>query len=855
LIGYLNQVRQAAPPGVLVATADVYSTFLQNPGLIAASDLVLANFFGYFEGTSIDNATCALIQQYQNLSAAAGSKRVAVSEAGWPSQGPANEAAVPSPANAARYALELLSWADSNGVPMFYFEAFDEPWKAAYEGPQGAFWGIWDTNGVLKFGMDQFFSGQNTAVSCGGALPGPVGIRPTFVPVYGSSLQLEVQATGIRPQDYAVATYINVSGNYWSKPYFAQPSVTLNSDGSARIPIVTGGYDTTATDIVAFLIPATLTPPIVGPGSLPSIPSAVASFHVPRTASSIYGRVTDSQGNPVAGATVSEPVLGATSTAPDGYYSYYSISATGPVTITVSRQGYTFPSSPATSSITSTSRQIDFVAAALPLVAQSIAFPPLVNVILGASFILNATASSGLPVTFAATAPSVCAVYGVTVTTIAPGLCGISASQPGNASYAAAPAISRSFTILAPQTISFTRPPDTSFGVPTVVVSVSASSDLPVTIISGSSAICTVSGNTVKVVGAGTCSLVASQAGDTVYAPAASVTQSFLVARASQTIAFAALADMFLGDPAVQIAASATSTLPVALASTTPAVCGVTGVLLSTIAAGDCFITATQSGDVNYTSAPPVTRGFRVLVKVSGPSIQDHGVVALYSTAPIISSGAWISIYGANFASTTYTWNGDYPRTLGGVSVTINGKPASLWFVGPTQINLQAPDDSATGTVSVTVGNAVGSATATVTLSAFSPSLILAGARYVAGVIPTADGSGAYGAGTYDLLGAAADPATRPARSGEIVELFGVGFGPTSPPVPAGRAFSGAAPAINAVIVTVGGVPAEVLFAGEVSGGLFQINIVVPAAGTGDRLVQAMVGGLSTEDNAYLPVR
>jgi uncharacterized protein (TIGR03437 family) len=76
--------------------------------------------------------------------------------------------------------------------------------------------------------------------------------------------------------------------------------------------------------------------------------------------------------------------------------------------------------------------------------------------------------------------------------------------------------------------------------------------------------------------------------------------------------------------------------------------------------------------------------------------------------------------------------------------------------------------------------------------------------------------------------------------------LFGVGFGPTNPPVPAGKVFSGAAASTVLPTVTIGGTNAVVAFAGIVQAGLFQINIQVPNVSSGDQPLVATIGGMST---------
>jgi uncharacterized protein (TIGR03437 family) len=268
----------------------------------------------------------------------------------------------------------------------------------------------------------------------------------------------------------------------------------------------------------------------------------------------------------------------------------------------------------------------------------------------------------------------------------------------------------------------------------------------------------------------------------------------------------------------------------------------------------------TYSGTVSLSSAGMAAATVPVTLTVApanAPQITQGGVVPVYSSAQAVQSGSWISIYGTHLAPATATWNGDFPTSLGGVSVTVDNKPAYLWFVSPAQINLQVPDDTATGSVNVVFTTSVGSTTATVTLAPASPSFSLLDGNHVAGVIPTADGSGSSGGGTYDLLGptGAFSYPTRPVKVGENLVLFGVGFGATNPAVPAGRVFSGAAPTVNPVRITVGGVQAQVSFAGLTSAGLYQFNVLVPQVASGDQPLQAVVNGVQTQAGPVVTVQ
>lgn len=251
----------------------------------------------------------------------------------------------------------------------------------------------------------------------------------------------------------------------------------------------------------------------------------------------------------------------------------------------------------------------------------------------------------------------------------------------------------------------------------------------------------------------------------------------------------------------------------------------------------------------------------RVLTPVvSVPAISAGGVVPLYSSVGTIQPGEWVSIFGSNLASGTAAWNGDFPTLLGGTSVTIDKRPAYLSYVSPGQINLQAPDDTAVGTVDVVVTTGGGSTASTVILAQFGPSFSLLDGKHVAGIILRGDGSGSYGGGAYDIVGPTGSSLgykTVAAKAGDVIELFGVGFGPTSQAVPAGKAFSGAAATTNSVQLLINSIPVTPAFSGITSAGLYQINIVtLPAGlGTGDLSLQATVGGVHTPTGVVISLQ
>jgi GPH family glycoside/pentoside/hexuronide:cation symporter len=153
LLAYIRRVRAAVPQDVPVGCVDAYYQFLERPALTAACDVLLPNCYPFWEGIDITMAPQYLRRMVGLVQAAGGDKRVIVTETGWPGSGQPVASAVPSAENAMRYFVEVQQWARSEGVKLFYFSSFDEPWKLRQEGELGAQWGLWDKDERPKYGV------------------------------------------------------------------------------------------------------------------------------------------------------------------------------------------------------------------------------------------------------------------------------------------------------------------------------------------------------------------------------------------------------------------------------------------------------------------------------------------------------------------------------------------------------------------------------------------------------------------------------------------------------------------------------------------------------------------------------
>ena len=212
---------------------------------------------------------------------------------------------------------------------------------------------------------------------------------------------------------------------------------------------------------------------------------------------------------------------------------------------------------------------------------------------------------------------------------------------------------------------------------------------------------------------------------------------------------------------------------------------------------------------------------------------------------PLIAANTWVTIYGTSLAppGDTRTWKsadfvgGQMPTQLDGVSVTVNGQSAYVYYISPTQINILTPPAAIGGPVTVVVENgAAASLPFVAAAQAISPSFFVLSGPYV--LATHAD---------QTLIGPLSlyPGATTPAKPGETIVLYANGFGPTSTPVVAGSGTQGGTLS-PLPVVTVGGAQATVAFAGLISPGLFQFNITIPATATsGDNAITATYGGVS----------
>lgn len=234
--------------------------------------------------------------------------------------------------------------------------------------------------------------------------------------------------------------------------------------------------------------------------------------------------------------------------------------------------------------------------------------------------------------------------------------------------------------------------------------------------------------------------------------------------------------------------------------------------------------------------------------------------ISVASGGADIAPNAWIAIKGTGLAPAGLSWadslwsnapefsSGQMPTQLHNVSVKVNGKPAYVYYISPTQVNVLTPLDAVTGKVDVQLTNGADtSAPFTVNRNATAPAFLLLGAgQYIAAV---------------HLDSSLVVPATlsaypgTPAKPNETIILFATGFGLPSTSLSEGSATqSSALPSLP--VIQIGGLAATVSYAGVIAPGLYQFNVVVPSsASSGDNAVTAAYAGAYTPAGAVISVQ
>jgi len=244
------------------------------------------------------------------------------------------------------------------------------------------------------------------------------------------------------------------------------------------------------------------------------------------------------------------------------------------------------------------------------------------------------------------------------------------------------------------------------------------------------------------------------------------------------------------------------------------------------------------------------------------PAVAGGGVVSAQAFGGFgsVAPGSWIEIYGSNLSVDRRSWSsGDFhgstgPTSLDGTSVTIGGQSAFVDYISGGQVNVQVPSGVGPGPQPLVMKTAFGtSSPVTVNVNPVQPGL-LAPASFTIGGTPYV--TALFSDGTSFVLptGAISGVTSRPAKAGDTITLYGVGFGPVSPAVPAGQIAPPNANLITAPQFSIGPAPAILTYAGLSPGavGLYQFNLVVPSVPAGKNALTFTLNGQAGTQTLYL---
>ncbi len=134
-----------------MTTAEPWSTWLLSPELGQNVDIISIHLIPYWEGMPVKASLGFLQRAYDHVADEFPDKPIVIGESGWPSEGRTHKSAEASVANEAYFVRNFVQLAMEKGYDYYLIEAYDQPWKGTNEGAVGAYWGLFDADGVPKF--------------------------------------------------------------------------------------------------------------------------------------------------------------------------------------------------------------------------------------------------------------------------------------------------------------------------------------------------------------------------------------------------------------------------------------------------------------------------------------------------------------------------------------------------------------------------------------------------------------------------------------------------------------------------------------------------------------------------------
>lgn len=283
-----------------------------------------------------------------------------------------------------------------------------------------------------------------------------------------------------------------------------------------------------------------------------------------------------------------------------------------------------------------------------------------------------------------------------------------------------------------------------------------------------------------------------------------------------------------------------------------------------------------NTGDHVYTHSyvlTPAVAGFTCTNTVA-PVITFVDSASGYGGYSYFASGTWLEIKGTNLADpadprmssaspgqwTSADFNGsNAPTLLDGIGVSVNGKPAYVWYLSPGQLNVQAPEDTAIGNVAITVTNCKATSSPFMfTRQALAPGF-LAPPNYTANgtqyMVATFNSDGAYVLNTS--TGASFGLNSRPAKPGDLIIAYGIGFGDVTPSILPGIIVGAGNALVNPITVSFGSTPTQALAYSGLAGGfvgLYEFYITVPNVANGDYQINVTQNGTTVPQTMFLTV-